>query len=71
VAFYTDATVVKAVVVEEDEPLSACTGVGEPIGLPEGLEVRRLRELADGRVEVRLANGRQGCVRAAALYALK
>lgn len=71
VAFYTDATVVKAVVVEEDEPLSACTGVGEPIGLPEGLEVRRLRELADGRVEVRLANGRQGCVRAAALYSLK
>jgi hypothetical protein len=30
-----------------------------------------LRELADGRVEIRLANGRQGCVRAAALYSLK
>lgn len=70
-AVYSDATVVKAVVIEEDEALTACLGVGEPMGLPEGLEVRRLRELADGRVEVRLANGRQGCVRAQALYLLR
>lgn len=71
VARYVDATVVRAVVVEEDEPLTACTGIGEPMGLPEGLEVRRLREFADGRVEVRLHNGRQGCVRPHALYTVQ
>lgn len=71
VAHYVDANVVRAVVVEEDEPLNACAGVGEPIGLPEGLEVRRLREFADGRVEVRLHNGRQGCVRPQALYTVQ
>ena len=71
IAQYVDGHVVKAVVVEEGEPLTACAGVGEPMGLPEGLEVRRLRELADGRVEVRLHNGRQGCVRPQALYTVQ
>ena len=61
-AQYVDRTVAGAVVVEEDAPLTTCTGVSEAMGLPEGLEVRKLRELADGRIEVRLANGRQGCL---------
>jgi tetratricopeptide (TPR) repeat protein len=62
------ATVVQAVVVEEDASLAPCQGVGETIGLPEGLLVRRLGELPDGRMEVRLPNGRQGCLMPAALY---
>lgn len=57
-----------AIVVQSDTPLEACTGVGEPIDLPEGLEVRRLRTRPDGRAEVRLPNGRRGCVPATALY---
>lgn len=57
-----------AIVVQSDTPLEACTGVGEPIDLPEGLEVRRLRTRPDGRAEVRLPNGRRGCVPASALY---
>lgn len=61
-AQHVQATVVTAVVVEEDATLAPCQGVGESIGLPEGLEVRRLGEVADGRQEVRLPNGRTGCV---------
>jgi tetratricopeptide (TPR) repeat protein len=59
-----------AVVVADDAMLSACTGVGEPIGLPEGLELRWLGERADGRVDVRLANGRAGCVDAATVQSI-
>jgi hypothetical protein len=70
-AHRTDASVVHAVVVQEDAPLGPCQGVGDSIGLPEGIEVRRLRELADGRLEVRMTNGRQGCVAAAALQVLE
>ncbi len=51
-----------AVVIQEDASLGACQGVAEPIGLPEGLVLRQLAELPDGRVEVRLPNGRQGCL---------
>ena len=61
-AQHTDATVNHAVVIQEDAALAACQGVGDTIGLPEGLEVRKLATLADGRVEVRLPNGRQGCL---------
>jgi hypothetical protein len=60
-----------AVVVEEDAHLQACQGVGEPMGLPEGLVVRRLASLPDGRVEVRLPNGREGCLTAATLVVLE
>jgi len=63
-----EASVHQAVIVEEDAALTACQGVSETIGLPEGLEVRKLSELPDGRVEVRLPNGREGCVAPAALY---
>lgn len=70
-AQYTDASVVHAVVVQEDAPLAPCQGVGDSLGLPEGIEVRRLRELADGRVEVRMTNGRQGCVAAQAVQVLQ
>jgi tetratricopeptide (TPR) repeat protein len=56
------------VVVATEAPLQACTGVSEPLDMPEGLEVRMLRERPDGRVEVRLPNGRIGCVDADALY---
>lgn len=63
-----EAQVVHAVVVEEDASMAPCLGVGEAMGLPEGLEVRRIAELPDGRVEVRLPNGRQGCVAPDALY---
>lgn len=62
------STVVQAVVVEEDASLTPCQGVGETMGLPEGLLVRRLGDLPDGRVEVRLPNGRQGCLSPASLY---
>ncbi len=60
---------IQAVVVEEDAQLTACQSQGEPddLGLPEGLEVRRLGETADGRVRVRLPNGREGCLPASAL----
>jgi len=54
--------VVHAVVVEEDAALTTCQGASETIGLPEGLEVRKIAELADGRLEVRLPNGQQGCM---------
>ena len=64
-----DAAVSEAVIVEEDASLSACQGVGETMGLPEGLEVRKIAELPDGRVAIRLPNGREGCVAATALYA--
>lgn len=64
-----DSEIVHAVVIEEDAALAACQGVGETVGLPEGLEVRKLTELADGRVEVRLPNGREGCLARASLYA--
>jgi hypothetical protein len=63
-----EALVVHAVVVEEDASMAPCSGVGEAMGLPEGLEVRRIAELPNGRVEVRLPNGRQGCVAPEALY---
>ena len=55
---------VQAVVVEEDAQLTACQGQGEAedLGLPEGLELRKLAEMADGRVRVRLPNGREGCL---------
>ena len=66
----TLAAVRTAVVVAADAPLEACSGVAEPIELPEGLEVRVLRERPDGRREVRLPNGRTGCVEAPALYHL-
>lgn len=55
------------VVVQEDAPLSPCVGVGETIHLPEGLEVRVLRQRPDGRRQVRLPNGRAGCVPGAAV----
>ncbi len=63
------AALVQAVVIEEDAQLVACQGQSDAddLGLPEGLEVRKLAEMADGRVEVRLPNGRQGCLPAAAL----
>ncbi len=70
-AVYTDRSLVTAIVVAEDAPLQACRGVGEPMGLPEGIEVRKVGELADGRLEVRLANGRQGCVDPAAVRVVK
>jgi tetratricopeptide (TPR) repeat protein len=63
-----DDAVRYAVVVEEDAPLSPCSGVGETVDLPEGLEVRQLRTRPDGRVEVRLPNGRSGCMQAKTLY---
>ncbi len=62
------ANVVQAVVVQEDATLAPCVGGGETMGLPEGLLVRRLAELPDGRMEVRLPNGREGCLPALALY---
>ncbi len=60
---------VLAVVVEEDAQLTTCQGQSDvdDLGLPEGLEVHKLAEMADGRVQVRLPNGRQGCLPAAAL----
>ncbi len=60
---------VQAVVVEEDAQLTPCLGQADAdeLGLPEGLEVRKLAELADGRVQVRLPNGRQGCLPANAI----
>lgn len=70
-AIHIDRTLVTAVVVAEDAPLQACRGVGEPMGLPEGIEVRKLGELADGRLEVRLANGRQGCVDPSAVRVIR
>lgn len=62
-------TLVQAVVVEEDAQLVACQSQGEAddLGLPEGLEVRMLAEMADGRMRVRLPNGREGCLPATAL----
>jgi len=63
-----DTTARFGVVVEEDAPMSPCTGVGETVDLPEGLEVRTLRTRPDGRVEVRLPNGRIGCMKPTALY---
>ncbi len=70
-ARHVDAAVVEAIVVEEDASLAPCQGVGETIGLPEGLGVRLQRELADGRIEVRLTNGRQGCMQPKSLDILK
>ena len=64
---FVAASTVHAVVVEEDAALAPCVGVGESIGLPEGLEVRWLGERADGRQEVRLPNGRDGCLPAGAV----
>ena len=61
-------TVRYSVVVQEDAPLSPCSGVGETVDLPEGLEVRQLRTRPDGRIEVRLPNGRSGCMKAQTLY---
>ena len=60
---------VQAVVVEEDAQLTACVGQedAEDLGLPEGLEVRKLAEMADGRVRVRLPNGREGCLHSSTL----
>lgn len=60
---------VQAVVIEEDAQLVACQAQAESedLGLPEGLEVRMLAEMADGRVQVRLPNGREGCLPAASL----
>ncbi len=60
-----------AIVARADTPLEACIGVSEPVELPEGLELRWLSERADGRVEVRLPNGRMGCVDPAALYTIE
>ncbi|MCO4761648.1 MAG: BatD family protein [Myxococcales bacterium] len=57
-----DQHVRHAVVVHEDVGLVPCSGVGERLDLPEGLEVRVLRTRPDGRAEVRLPNGRSGCV---------
>ncbi|MSQ84470.1 MAG: hypothetical protein EXR77_16580 [Myxococcales bacterium] len=70
-AAHIDATVTTAVVIEEDAALRACRGVGEPTGLPEGIELRQIAELADGRMHVRLSNGRQGCMAAAALHVVR
>ncbi|MBM4345332.1 MAG: BatD family protein [Deltaproteobacteria bacterium] len=70
-AVHVDRTLVTAVVVAEDAPLVACRGVGEPMGLPEGIEVRKIGELADGRLEIRLANGRQGCVDPSAVRVIR
>ncbi|MSP91522.1 MAG: hypothetical protein EXR79_06935 [Myxococcales bacterium] len=66
-AHTVDAATVHAVVVEEDATIAPCVGVGESMGLPEGLEVRWLGERADGRHEVRLPNGREGCLPASAV----
>ncbi len=70
-ARHVDATVVEAIVVEEDANLAPCQGIGETLGLPEGLGVRFERELADGRIEVRLTNGRQGCMQPKTLDVLR
>ena len=67
-AHHVDETVRYGVVIKEDAPLSPCVGVGETVDLPEGLEVRALRTRPDGRAEVRLPNGRRGCMDAAAVY---
>ena len=56
------------VVVSEDVPLTPCTGVADPLQLPEGLELRIMRQRPDGRLEVRLRNGRRGCLRPEAIY---
>ncbi len=63
-----DDQVRHAVVTEEDAPLTACQGVGETVHLPEGLVVRELHTRPDGRVEIRLPNGRAGCVAGDVLY---
>jgi len=55
------------VVVLEDAPLGPCIGVGETVHLPEGLEVRVIRQRPDGRHQVRLPNGRAGCLPAEAV----
>lgn len=60
-----------AIVARADAPLEACVGVSEPVELPEGLEVRWMGERADGRIEVRLPNGRLGCVDPSALYTIE
>lgn len=57
-----DREVRHAVVVQEDASLLPCSGDGERLDLPEGLEVRIERQRPDGRVETRLPNGRTGCV---------
>lgn len=64
----TDADVRYSVVIAEDAPLAPCVGVGETVHLPEGLEVRTLHRRPDGRYEVRLPNGRSGCMRGETLY---
>ena len=56
------------VVIEEDAPLAPCKGVADSLQLPEGLEVQILKVRPDGRVEVRLRNGRHGCLRPEAIY---
>jgi len=55
------------VVVLEDAPLGPCIGVGETVQLPEGLELRVLRKRPDERHQVRLPNGRSGCLPANAV----
>ncbi len=55
------------VVVQEDALLGPCMGVGETVRLPEGLELRVLRKRPDGRHQVRLPNGRAGCLPAEAI----
>jgi len=55
------------VVTSDRVELGACRGVGESLTLPEGLELRLLGETPDGRQEVRLPNGRQGCIAGDAL----
>jgi hypothetical protein len=70
-ASHVDATVRRGVVVQEDVTLQSCREPAEPIGLPEGLGVRLLGVLADGRLEVRLASGRKGCLPPDAVYLLE
>lgn len=69
-ASHVDATVRRGVIVQEDVTLQSCREPAEPIGLPEGLGFRLLGVLADGRLEVRLASGRQGCLPPDAVYLL-
>ena len=61
-AHHVEDEVRYAVIVEPDRKLRPCVGTGEPLRLPEGLEVRLIRARPDGRPEVRLPNGRQGCL---------
>lgn len=69
-ADHVHTTLHRGVVVQEDVPLQACTGSGDPMDLPEGLGVRILRSMADGRLVVRLGSGREGCLPPEAVYQL-